>query len=656
MKLTINIFLLCATLFLFSCGGSSNDSSGSVNNDNNQDSNVVDNSPETVKTNWTSIAVNKHDNAGYITFTTSRIKVDKTGIIKIVVERVAGFQGAVSVNLSTYSTTGDIAMTAGVNFTELNDITISYADGEAGQKYVELNIISAPPPGLHMFGISMDSPTGGVKIRHPEMHIYFDDGGVNTSATIATATNPNDLETKINSATAGTLIYARAGIYTYNNRTAGQQYGGYTITNASGIKTAPIIVSAYPSELPVIDQQYANNNDRLGNDTAVGFLIDDGTKYLHIKGFEIRNTLYTSIMFLPNATNYNLGIVIEDNHLHDAGNANISNYDINYAAGTNEGTANARTDNIGGVRLDRSIGAIIRNNTIHDIYSARTTGSLSNPFNSQPYALHSGIHGYDHTNAWIHNNTIHTVNKGIFYKNASQAVAGGEDGFHVHHNNFNNIQQLAIEIGVQGGGVEPAHNFLINNNLATLDASLSPDVSLVQIKYRADVVSQPKGLVIWNNTQIGGDMLFYTQTINGIISYNNVLHNAVNTLALEGDGDAFTPTVYLSGSSTTVTQNQLDYSNYNCYSNITSFNALLYRNTPLSRSHTSLAGVNGWNTAFSIGGATDLNQDPDVDTIESTPTFVDPNSRDYRTLTGATVGTGRFARDIGIGSELPMAQ
>ena len=656
MKLAINILLFCINLLLVSCGGGAdNDISGSVNN-NSQDSNVLDNSPETVKTNWTSIATNKHGNAGYITFTTSRIKVNKTGIIKIMVERVAGFQGAVSVNLSTYSTTGDIAMTGGVNFTELNNINISYADGEAGQKYIELNIIAAPPPGLHMFGISMDSPTGGVKVRHPEMHIYFDDGGVNTSATIATAKVPADLETKINSATAGTLIYARAGTYTYNFRTAGQQYGGYTITNTNGIKTSPIIVSAYPSELPVIDQKYANNNDRAGNDTAVGFLINDGTKYLHIKGFEIRNTLYTSIMFHPNATNYNVGIVIEDNHLHDAGNANISNYDINYIAVTNESTANGRTDNIGGIRLDRSIGAIIRNNTIHDIYSARTTGSLSNPFNSQPYALHSGIHGYDHTNAWIHNNTIHTVGKGIFYKNASQAVAGGEDGFHIHHNNFNNIQQLAIEIGVQGSGVEPAHNFLINNNLATLDASLSSNVSLVEVKYRGDTVSQSKGLVIWNNTQIGGDMLFYTQTIEGIISYNNVLYNSVNTLALEGDGDAFSTTRYLSGSSTTITQNQLDYSNYNCYSNISSFNALLYRNTPLSRSYTSLTGLNGWDTAFSIGGATDLDQDPDVDTIESLPTFVDPGSRDYRTLTGATVGTGRFSRDIGIGSELPMAQ
>ncbi len=644
----IAVFIL--SLLFTACGGGGGGNSTTVSTPTNN------NTPSTVKSNWTAITNNKHGNAGYITFTTSRINVSKTGTTKIMVERVAGFLGAVSVNLSTYSTTGDITMTSGTHFTPLKDITINFADGEVGQKYVELLINTSPGAGLHMLGVSMESPTGGVKVRHPEMHIYFDDGGVNTAATIVTADNPADLETNINAATAGTLIYARAGTYTYNKRTSGQQFGGYTITNSNGTKTAPIIISAYPSESPVIDQVYANASDGFGSDVTVGFLINDGTKYIHIKGFEIKNTLYTSIMFHPNAATYNTGIVIEDNHLHDAGNANISNYDVDFVAGTNENKANSRTDNIGGIRLDRSIGAIIRNNSIHDIYSARTTGALSNPFNSQPYSLHSGIHGYDHKEAWLHNNTIHTVGKGIFYKNASQAVAGGEDGLHIHNNDFNNVQQVAIEIGVQGGGVEPAHNFLIHNNLATLDASLSSDVSLVRVIYRGDTVSQSKGLAIWNNTQIGGDMIFYTQTIEGILHYNNVLYGLDNTLALEADGNVFSPTKYLYGSSTEISKNQLDYSDYNCYSNIKSFNALLNRSSPSSKGYTTLSGVNGWDTALSVGGESDLNQDPDVNSIETTPTFLNASTRDYRTIAGVTFGTGRFSRDIGIGSELTGSQ
>ena len=579
-----------------------------------------------VTTVWNDLAVDDdHGNAGYITFSTSRVEMSSTGNAQIAVERVAGFAGAVSVDLSTYNTTGDIAMNSTTHFTAVTSKTISFADQEAGKKYINVAVTTAPAAGLHMLGVTMDTAVGGVGIRHSECHVYFDDGGLNTSATSVTSATASTLETTINAAAAGDLIYVRdtSGVYTYNNRTGGEAYGGYTITNTAGLKTAPIIVRNYPGESPVIDQVNAGTSDTLGNNVTVGFLVRATTKYMHIGGIEIKNCRHCGVIY-GGVNNNN---VVEDSHIHDLAKLAIGNY-----------TLSSHADNIGGVRIDDCVDFIGRNNEIHNIYDPRTGTGTSNPFDAEPYSLHSGYHGYRPKNAWIEHNKLYNVNDGIYHKQPHQLVTGGADGHHVNNNWFYNIIDYGVHISTAGSGAEPSHNILVHNNVAELDNTTGTDVALVGLIYAGDIITQPTGMTIWNNTQIGGDWLYYMRTMSGVNAYNNILDGVKNNIAIEADN------LY-----SATWNNQIIYHDWNDYYNITSTGFTTRRNGT-AKTYTSLAT---WQTAYSVDTNTDtLDADPDANAITTVPTYVNSGTKDFRTTSGNTFETGRFGRSIGIGSEV----
>ena len=562
-----------------------------------------------VKTLWSGIATIKH-NSGFLMFKTSRIVLSGPGIARIYIERIGGFDGAISCAISTYSTTGDCAMTAGTHFAATTE-TINYADGEAGVKYVDIIVSALPSSGLHFFGVEMTNATGGAEIRAPLMHVYCDDGGVNSAATTVTGSVAQDLQDVLDAVNAGDLIYLRdtGGAYTYNTRKSGEVNGGYTLKSVSGTKTAPIVIAGYPGDSPVIDNNYSDTHDSAGNRVCNGFYLTAGAvNYIHIKGLEIINTKHCPI-YSYNSGTYT-GIVVEDCHFHDIGKTTY--------------VLDSQGDNIGGVRLDNSTFCIVRNNNIHDIYDGRSSYT-SNNINAEPYGLHSGIHGFDVGGLWVHHNTINVVKYGVYSKRSAQ---DGTIGYTVNNNYSYDIEDSTFHLTNYGSA--PGRDTAWFRNVSILTDGTAPEVSHVWIVYRDAPTSQPNGFFIFNNTCVGGKWAWNAETMEGIIVYNNVYDSTSYGIKMLAD-------------SAYPYNNQLDYMDYNCLYNLGTF--IMYPSYP-----TSYSSLSNWQQCVSVSGETNVNQDPDNNSVTIQPIYTDSGAGDYTTSNLLT--SGRFSQPMGIGTEL----
>lgn len=571
---------------------------------------------------WSETTDYDHGNPGILQFQKSRVVLSSTGTATVIVERVGGYSGAVSCTVKTNSTTGDMAMTSGVHFTAVSQV-VSFSDQEAGAKSVDITVGTSPGAGLHYIEVTMDTPTGSVRLRNPNMQVYFDDGGVNTSATTFTASDAATLEATINAGGAGSLYYFRdtAGVYTYNNRASGRDWGGYTISVTS-TATSRTMIANYPGESPVVDQNYNETSDSLGQRTTVGFLID-GSDFLTIKGIEITETLFSGIY----TENSSEGNIVEDCYFHDIANP----ADANAAYNGNL----TRADNIGAIGLDNSTRSVMRYNTIEKIYDPRPGTGLTNPFDAVLYSLHSGIHGFSLIEPWIHNNTISQVEKGVFQKNPNQI--GSEFGHRVHDNKFSKIGASSgtaascFASQVAGSGQQGAQDNYFYNNLCDLsDAGCANTDGWQVIQFQSDTTTQSDNFWAFNNTIYDGRRAFNIGDVTDVVLYSNVIDNLDTTLSMNGN------------SAGGVTVNNVEYCDFNRI--VQKF--IMQEDAVGESEYLTLAA---WQGAFG-GGETQLERATGTNSIATAPTYVSLGTGDYRTTTGATVGTGRFSRDIGIGS------
>lgn len=563
---------------------------------------------------WTATSDFDHSRPGFLQFRTSRLDTATTGNVDIVVERVGGYAGAVSCRVVANSTAGDMAMTSGVHFTALSEV-VSFEDGQAGAKKVTLSIDSIPSSGLRMVVITMDTATGDVVLRNPEMHVYVDDGGINPNATIVTA--GSNIETAANAASAGDLIYLRDGTYTKATRNSGQTYQGFHITS-SGTQFAKIMIASYPGEQAVVDQLYATTSDSQGEGTTVGFIVDGD--YLHFRRIEVTKCLHSG--FVRSESGGEVSPVIEECHIHNLGNPPnaLSDYLQEFHA-----------DNIGGTLMDGSFGCIQRHNVIHDIYDVRSSSGQSNPWNAYAAGGHSGIHGFNLKYPWIHNNTIYRVRKGVFQKHPDQA---GGINHRIHANKFSEIEGDCVALQVAGSGSAGSHDVHVYENLAILQNAYEGTVPLVSLSQKeSDTVlgERTSDLWIFNNTQIGGDELYRGGDCNNAVAFSNLQYNSNSNIALEGDS---------AGGSTV---NNLAYCDYNQYSGGT-FRILTSRYAGT----TTYSTLSAWRAAYPAD--TFIKRDADENSITTAPTFVDAGNDDYRTTSGTSLNAGRFGRAIGIGS------
>ena len=131
--------------------------------------------------------------------------------------------------------------------------------------------------------------------------------------------------------------------YTELTRKSGTDHSGPTFTKGGTSENNRVVISGYPGEQPVIDQQ--RKRDANGRPVAAFYL--DGGHYITIRNFEITGTTASGI-FLASSGENNY-IIVEENYIHHI-----------YAR-----------ENIGGVSLSDSNYAVVRNNIIHDIYDTR---------------------------------------------------------------------------------------------------------------------------------------------------------------------------------------------------------------------------------------------------------------------------------------------
>lgn len=568
---------------------------------------------------WSAITDFDHGNPGILQFSTSRVELSAAGDATVYVERIGGYAGAVSCTVRTNSTIGDMAMTAGANFTPVNQV-VSFDDQEAGVKSVTIPVTSFPRAGLNMIVVTMDTPTGSVRLRNPEMQIYCDDGGINPNATIFTGADSATLQATINAGGAGKLYYFRdtAGVFSSNQRLSGRDYGGFYITSGGGgTQFAKTMLSAYPGESPIVDQLYAGTSDSSGTDTTVGFFSE--ANYVHFRGFEITKSLYCGVMTIAIVTT---GVVVEDCVFHDIANppGGIGDY---------PGTSSA--DNIGAIRLDDSVRGIGRNNVIYEIYDPRpttvspVTGTNTNPYTAYPASFHSGIHGYYVSEGWYHDNTLYHVQKAIY---AKQPNILGNFGHRVHDNYFYELDEVALAAEIAGAGLPAASDVHFYRSLMDFSNPNCVNVDAFDMAIPYDeTTTDPDNFWYFNNTQISGRNFISGRDADNQVAYNNI----------QDDGDRFW---ILDGRSPSL--NDIAYSDFNCFPN--GFACLTNRNVS-ANNYTTLPS---WQAAYPTDPQ--LLRDCDENSILTTPTYV--GGSDYRTLEGVTVGTGRFGRDIGIGSTL----
>lgn len=321
------------------------------------------------------------------------------------------------------------------------------------------------------------------------------------------------LQYGLNQLAPGTHLYVRKSITPYFGpyRVRGANMGGFTI-NVNGTASAPIIIEGYPGERPVIDQQRALSNtlttgqpdSPAATKALAGFYIHAGD-YLTIKNFEITQTSASGVMFNPGPITPSKYITIENNYIHHL-----------YA------DAVYGKDNLGGIRIDSTNFCLIRNNVIHDTYSPKTIG---NPYTSEIYAFHSGIHGYRPGNCIIENNLIYNVGKGVYQKTASFEK---KDSNEVRKNIFYNIGDTAYMVGVQGVGVVAAFNAKFHDNL------VYNSKGAVRVKVY-ETSTQSTGMEIYNNTFYKVDNGITVRGMINVKVYNNIFDTVGGiTFALEG--------------------------------------------------------------------------------------------------------------------------
>ena len=435
---------------------------------------------------------------------------------------------------------------------------------------------------------------------------YVDKDHANASnSNSGTAEAPwKTIQHAVNQLQPGNRLYVRASVEPYFEpyRKGGSNWGGITI-DVSGTETQPIYIEGYPGERPVIDQQLRNSYLRAedgspdqASKTLSGFFLYRAHNIV-IKNFEIRNCNSSGVMFDHSLHNNN--IVIENMHIHHL-----------YGG-----------DNIGGIRVDHGDNVIVRNSLIHDTYDTRH--QTGNPFTSEPYAMHSGIHGYKPGNGLIENNVIFNVAKGVYSKASDPDL---KDSHTVRRNVFYNIQDAAFFLGVSGVGTAPALNAKFYENIV-YNASRGVNSKLYETS------DQSSGMLIYNNTFYNVDEVVNLRGQIGIEIYNNIIYDAnVVNLAIEN-------------SSGYGNINEVGYVGNNLYFNHAG-QWLVERSSPDLQKWTSL---DAWKVAFSQDSGTSLTQDPGVGSFEADPLFENiGNNKDFKLKSGSpALGEGRFGEDIG---------
>ncbi|AUP79709.1 hypothetical protein C1H87_13730 [Flavivirga eckloniae] len=411
---------------------------------------------------------------------------------------------------------------------------------------------------------------------------YVEDGGTGPWKTI---------QKMLNTLEAGQVGYVKEASTPYIPETITSAFDAVAFfVKRSGTENNPIIIAGYPGERPRIG--YNNREEALQHDYHSGFATDHNTSYVTIRNFEISYLTASGVFMNPDVGLTNHNIVLEQLYIHHL-----------YGP-----------DNTGGVRLDGCNNCVVRNSIIHDIYSIKPG---QNPFSSEPYLLHSGIHGYQPSNCIIENNKIYNVARAIFQK---QAHEGHEKSHVVRNNIIFNANNTALALEIQGAGAAAPRNAEFYNNLV-YDCNSAVNVPL------QDVGEQGDGLKIYNNTIINTRSIAYTEEMINVEVFNNILSGMRPSWSNNTNPSIVFSTAETVGKYPFV--NGISYFDNNLYYNID-------ENWTLERHGTNRVDLNSledWqNTTEPDFG---LPNKPDQLSVINDPLFTDAPSRDYTLQSGS---------------------
>lgn len=274
----------------------------------------------------------------------------------------------------------------------------------------------------------------------------------------------------------GQCGFVRASLTPYFEKSfKGGDYSGIVFTRGGTSERARIVLSGYPGERPVIDQQRASANANSGYGVA-GFFVKSGS-YITIRNFEVRNTAVSAMTTNPSGSTSH--IVFENNHVHSvAGNGNANN--------------------TGGIRIDYCDYCIVRGNVIHDIGDDDRS---------------DGVNGFQPGGGIIENNLIYNVALAIQLK---QADADHLDAHIVRGNIFVNINDAVFKMQVQGAAnlAAPRNAQFYDNVVYNAKKGVWADL--------AEAGEQATSLKIFNNTFYGSGPIATLSNFTGVEVFNNI--------------------------------------------------------------------------------------------------------------------------------------
>ena len=409
----------------------------------------------------------------------------------------------------------------------------------------------------------------------------------------------------VNQLSAGQRLYVKASQTPYFEpyRASGSNIGGMTI-NVSGTVTNPIIIEGYPNERPVIDQQRAMSylraedgtpDDPNASKVLTGILFFNAHNIV-LRNFEISQTSASGVMFASDRHNNN--IVVENMHIHHL-----------YGG-----------DNTGGIRLDHADDAVVRNNIIHDIYDIRYPNG--NPYTSEQFQLHAGVHGFQPGNCVIENNLIYNVSRGVYVKGADTDLKNANT---VRRNIFYNISFSAYALEMQGSGSAPALNAKFYENIVyNAKGGVSSALQATS--------GQSNGILIYNNTFYDVNSVATLRGQTGIEFYNNIISDStiINfSTAVVNEPNITNAITYL--------DNNLYYNHANKW--------ILNR---YASNFMEWTNFQSWQTAFTNDSGIGLINDPDTNSTEANPLFVDVLNNDFHLdAISPAIDAGRNGETLG---------
>lgn len=429
---------------------------------------------------------------------------------------------------------------------------------------------------------------------HPEASdnnngIYKKDGGTGPFKTISKL---------LSTVSSGQTGYIRRSSTPYSEQgTNVDSRVGIQILN-SGTQQAPITISGYPGERPVI------------TDTGLTIISQSHITIQNLELFNITGTgIYTG--------NLGQGYHVRDIHIKDVF--------IHYVFGG---------DNIGGIRLDDCQNCTVKNSVIKNTYDTRSTATGTQP--NEPYPFHAGLHGYRPKAVTLKNNLICNTKRGIYQKHPN---ADGHRSHHVISNVFINVTSaLSLEMaGVpkiqDNGDLPPAYvakDIVFSYNLVMNSGGMVNSIL-------HETALQSSGLDIYNNTAYNAKVIYYGSGIKDINSFNNILYGTQDARPYSLVNKSVDPVnpaynypheYFFDG--------QFNFIDNNLYFQIDQLAHLgRYGDAQNENMFTTMTS---WKTAYTDTQSKFLLSNPDQNSIVQDPAFVDPMNYDF---TPSTTLSGR---------------